>query len=228
MDIPDDVQRRIAKFTPEALTAAARKHRLFRRTDMARKQTCTCLCLAPDARSTQCTIIDGAERVVQRETSELCKAVCFSRSPVRMLLRLVRRIVQFCDARHAGERSLIRVTLQVDPHGERRRRADRPYLLNACLDQLHHTLEIDFDKDLDQDTHDLSIEYEAGDAISEDQIPADVRANANESILEANEKPASLVIVAPDMSPGDFTLGQIRFRDQAHYWRAEPVFVYSW
>ncbi len=133
MEIPDDVQRRIVKSTPEAVTQAATKHRIFgRRSEMAREQKCTCLCLAPDERSTTCTLLDGT---VQRQTSELCKAVCFSRSPLRMLLRLVRRIVQFCDARHTGERSLIRVTLQVDSPGEKIRRADRPYLLNACFDQ---------------------------------------------------------------------------------------------
>ena len=227
MDIPDFVPRRIARFTPEAVTQAAPQHRLFRKSDMARQQKCTCLCLAPDERSTQCTLIDG-DRVVRRRTSELCKAVCFSRSPVRMLLRLVRRILLFCDQRHTGERSLIRVTIQVDSPGESRRRADREYLLNACLDQLHHVLEIDFDRPLDQDVHDLSIEYQAGDRISEEQIPASVRANVNDSILDANGKPASLVIVAPDMSPGDFTMGEIRVRDQTHFWRAEPLYIYSW
>ena len=231
MEIPDDVQRRIAKFTPEGLTAAARNHKLFRRSDMIREQKCTCLCLAPDERSTQCTMIDGADRIVQRETSELCKAVCYSRSSLRMLLRLVRGILEFCDARQTGpHRSLIRFTMQVDSPGDRRQRESRPYLVNACLEQaLEHVLTIDFDKGLDQDTHDVSIDnYTPGDPIPEDSVPARVRKHVKDSVLDANEMPVSLVIIGPDMAPGDFTVGHLTFRYNRHTWRAEPVWIYSW
>ena len=233
--LPEEVQRRVAKFTPEGGTQATSGDKLFgRRHGIARDQNCTCgICLAPNRSATQCTLLRGPSKVLRRETSELCKAVCVSRSPLRMLLKFVRYILQYCQQRHTGQhRSIVRVTLQVDGDPlDRRRRADRSYLLNAYYDQLHHELEIDFQRRLILDDHDTDISiigYQPGDEISENGVPARVRERVERALLDANGKSASLVIVAPDMDHGEFTIGSIRFRDEGQAYRAEPIFFYIW
>ena len=232
--IPEDVQRRMAEFTKEAGTQAATGDRLFgRRSGIARDQNCTCgICLAPDQSTTQCTLLRGPSRVLHRETSSLCKAVCVSRSPVRMLLKFIRSILEHCEERHTGRfRSMVRITLQVDrdPH-DSRFRADRPYLLNAYLNQLDHELELDFQKplDLESETPDVRIHYRFGDDIPEAAVPARVRSIIEQALIDANSKSASLVIVGPDMDGGDFNVGSVQFRDEADGWRSEPVYLYIW
>ena len=234
--LPDEIQRRIARFTPEGGTQATTGDKLFgRRGGIARDQKCTCgICLAPDRSATQCTLLRGSSaRVLQRDTSELCKAVCVSRSPLRMLLKFVRYILQYSQQRHTSQhRSIVRVTLQVDGDPrDRRRRVDRPYLLNAYYDQLHGELEVDFQRRLILDEHDSDMRitgYHPGDEIPENGVPARARNRVERALLDANGKSASLVIVAPDMDHGDFTIGSIRFRDESQAYRAEPIFFYIW
>ena len=161
--IPEAIQRRIARFTPEAGTIATTGDTLFGQRDaIARDQQCTCgICLAPDPASTQCTLLSGPARVLQRQTTELCKAVCVSRSPVRMLLKFLKSVLQVCHQRHAGQHhSVIRITLQVERvRGDKTPRDQRPYLLNAIFDQHDRTLDVDFQRDLilGDHTHDLGM-----------------------------------------------------------------------
>ena len=113
-----------------------------------------------------------------------------------------------------------------DPR-DRRRRVDRPYLLNAYYDQLHGELEVDFQRRLILDEHDSDMRitgYHPGDEIPENGVPEQVRARVERALLDANGKSASLVIVAPDMDHGDFTIGSIRFRDEGQAHRAEPIY----
>ena len=150
-----------------------------------------------------------------------------------MLLKFLRYVLQYCQQRHTSQhRSLVRVTIQIDTDpSDRRPRADRPDLLNAYYDQLHGELEIDFQRRLILDEHDSDMRitgYHPGDELPENGVPEQVRARVERALLDANGKSASLVIVAPDMDHGDFTIGSIRFRDEGQAYRAEPIFFYIW
>ena len=234
MYIPEAVQRRLALFTPEAGTRATTGDTLFgQRAAIARDQQCTCgICLAPEPGSSQCTLLRGGVRVLQRRTTELCKAVCVSRSPLRMLLKFLRTILEVCHQRHTGHfRSVIRVTLQVEVPGDMRPRDERPYLLHAVFDQHTYSLDVDFEQYLmlDDHTHDLGMNvYLPGDDIPENIVSLPVRDRVEQALLGANAKAASLVIIAPDMDEGDFNIGSIRFRDMHHAFRAEPLYLYVW
>ena len=235
MYIPEAVQRRIALFTPEGGTRATTGDTLFGQRDaIARDQQCTCgICLAPDPASTQCTLLRGGARVLQRRTTELCKAVCVSRSPLRMLLKFLKTILEVCHQRHTGQfRSVVRITLQVDREpGDMNPRDQRPYLLNAVFDQHTYSLDVDFEQYLmlDDHTHDLGLNvYLPGDDIHENSVSLPVRDRVEQALLDANAKPSSLVIIAPDMDEGDFNIGSIRFRDVGHTFRAEPLYLYVW
>ena len=149
-----------------------------------------------------------------------------------MLLKFVKTILEHCESRHTGRfRSMVRITLQVDRDShDRRPRAARPYLLNAFFNQLDHELELDFQKplDLESETPDVRIQYRVGDDIPEAAVPGRVRKIVEQSFINANGKSAYLVIVAPDMDGGNFSLGSLSFTDETEGWRAEPIYLDIW
>ena len=124
------------------------------------------------------------------------------------------------------------MTLQVEREpGDMTPRAQRPFLVNAVFDQADRTLDVDFQRDLilGDHTHDLGMHvYMPGDDIPENIVSLPVRDRVEESLLEANGKPSSLVIIAPDMENGDFNIGTIRIRDMGRIFRAEPLYLYIW
>ena len=232
--LPAELQRNISSFAREGGAQTRRDDVLFgrgRRRIADEQRTCRCgICVTIDAPATAlCTLLsDGRSRVVRRETTELCKAVCFSRkNPVRMLLKFVRSIIIEVALRiPVPERLFVRVTLQVDDLHDRRPRSLRPYLLNADLSLDDDVLEIDFLRNLDQDAHDVSMAYTLGDRIPEDAVPPAVPAQLERAIIEGNGRAFSLVLVAPGLPEVDFNIGSIRFRFEAVGFRAHPLYLF--
>ena len=146
---------------------------------------------------------------------------------------ILKTVLQVCHQRHTGQHhSVIRITLQVEREpGHMTPRGQRSYLLNAVFDQEDQTLDVDFQQDLilGDHTHDPGMRvYMPGDDIPENLVSLPVRDKVEEALLEANGKPSSLVIIAPDMEDGDFNIGAIRFRDLGRIFRAEPLYLYIW
>ena len=196
----------------------------------AEQRRCVCgICVTSEAPSSAtCTLLsDGRSSVVRRRTTELCLPICISRYPLRMLLKLVRSILRDVATRiPAEDRSLVRVTLQMDDAEDRRPRYQRRYLLNACLSFLDGNLEVAFMKHLDPDSHDISVEYAVGDRIPEDAVPASVTARLERALAEGNGRAFSLVLVAPGLPEEDFHIGSIHFRFDAVGFRAHPLYFF--
>ena len=85
---------------------------------------------------------DGDARIVRRESTELCLAVCLSRDPLSMLLKLIRTLVLAINEL-AGGCSLLRVLLQTD---EQLMRGTSEYIFDARFESEPRRLEIDIMK----------------------------------------------------------------------------------
>ena len=115
--LPYGVQRRIATFGVESGMQARRGDVLFGRDRRAiaddMGHCMRGICATSDSPpSTTCTL-DG--RVVTRQSTELCSAVCLSRYPARMLLKFIRYLVWHISRKIPREdRVFIRMSLQQD------------------------------------------------------------------------------------------------------------------
>jgi len=233
-DLPDAVQRHVASFTADAGRRVRRGSAFLGRESSVAADAGECvrgICATSESpASRSCTLFaDVGARLVARETTELCRAVCLSRSPVRVLLRLarglLRHIVGLVPEDH---RSFVRVTLRRDD--VERRSGEHPYLLDVYMDLVGHDLEVDLLRDLDDDdAHDMSIpSYTPGDEIPAEQIAPATRKAVELALVSAGDGRAfTLVVVAPGLPPRDFAIDSIRFRrERDFYFVARPLYLF--
>ena len=233
-DLPDAVQRHVASFAGEASKRVRRGSAFLGRESSVAADAGECVCgicaTSESPASKSCTIFaDVGARLVARETTELCRAVCLSRSPVRLLLKLIRGLLRhIVGLVPEGHRSFVRATLRRD--GKERPSGEHPYLIDAYLDLIGNDLEVDLLRDLDDDDdHDLSIpSYTPGDEIPAEQIAPSTR-NAVEVALisDGDGRAFTLVVVAPGLPPRDFAIDSIRFRhERDFYFVARPLYLF--
>ena len=136
--VPYNVQRHMATYTAEASEKARSGQRfLGKQRDISEQQN-RCLCgICARTRNTpreQCTLFrDGDVALVQRQQTELCKPVCISRSPTRMLGRFIKHLLLRVSKHATTPVSRIFLTLQRDDSVEVgvRPMSTQPYLFKA-------------------------------------------------------------------------------------------------
>ena len=228
-DLPDAVQRHVASFSADAGRRVRRGDAFLGRDSLVSGEVRDCVCgicatsESPVSRS--CTLFDADARLVTRETTELCRAVCLSRSPVRMLLKFIRGLMRHVVASIPEDlRTFVRVTLRDVEH----RSESQPYLIDAYLDLIGNDLEIDLLRDLDHgDEHDLSMPY-TGQEIPADAIAPATRKAVETALIAAGDGRAfSLVVVAPGLPPRDVAVESIRLRhERDFYFVARPLYLF--
>ena len=227
-DLPAEVQRTVASYSWEGSRPVRKGSKLFG-SDRRIAENCICgLCVSSsEAPSKTCTLFDdGGARVVQRTTSETCLPVCLSRSPIRMVLKLIARLLPvFLDRVPTQQRTFVRVALQ------RGSRPDwtRPYLFDALYDVFTGELHVDLLTPLGGRAHpDLVVaDYQVGSAIAEASFPADLRRRMERELMSGDGKAYNLVVVAPGSQAGDVTVGSLTFERTSSFAYRARVYMFA-
>ena len=227
MDLPEEVQRSVASYTVEGSRPVRKGDKLFGR-DRRIAENCLCgLCVASEAQASTCTLFgDGGARVVQRTKSEVCVPVCLSRSPIRMILKLIARLIPvFLDRVPPQKRAFVRVTLQ------RGSRPDwtRPYVFDALYDCGEGELQVSLLTPLaGKPQPDLILPgYQAGSAIPSTSFRADLQRRLERLLLEGDGGACSLVVVAPGSEAGNVTVGSLFFERTAAFAHRARVYIFA-
>ena len=117
--IPVSVQRRMAGFGPEGGEKVRRGDRFLGRDRDIRDDQNKCVCgICVRTRNIpreKCTLFrDGDLPLVKRKQTEICKPVCMSRSPSRMLGRLIKHMLLGISKHATTPVSRMLLTLQRD------------------------------------------------------------------------------------------------------------------
>ena len=147
MSLPFGVQRNVATFSTAGAIKARTGDKLFgnRRGITDEMQQCVCgVCVRTQTTPrTTCTLqADEGMRVVERTQTELCKTVCVSKSPLGMLMKLLRNVLRsvasMLPANVRPDDEYFRVSLQrddanyqIDDPESTRPQPTTPYILDV-------------------------------------------------------------------------------------------------
>ena len=243
MSVPTGVQRNIATFSTAGGVKARTGDKLFgdRRGISDEMQQCVCgLCVrTQNTPRTPCTLqADGGMRVVERTQTELCKTVGVSKSPLGMLMKLLRNLLRSVARMIPTQvRRLIRVSLQrddasyqLDDPETKRPRPTTPYIFDAMLSD--GELDLAFFTTLDElNNRRLSVPYRIGDPI--DIAGADARdvdrlnQHTKKALIEGDGKKYALVMQCTELPSQDFDIHGISFRNiDFGVFKARPLFLF--
>jgi len=143
-----------------------------------------------------------------------------------MLLKFVRTLLQRVSSKIPDNvKTFVRVTLQPEVRPELA--ASSPYLVDAFLDLADGKLELDLLKPLDDSTPDLALDYAVGQDIPESLFPKGLTSRLERALIELSRYSFSLVVVAPGLREGAFSIGSIRFKhEEGTFFRARPLYVF--
>ena len=238
---PRQVQHQIATFVPEGGEKVRRGYQFLGRHRDIREEQNNCLCgICARTRNTpreQCTLFrDGDVALVQRQQTELCKPVCISRSPTRMLGRFIKHLLLRVSKHATTPVSRIFLTLQRDDSVEVgvRPMSTQPYLFQATyLGGEEPELELLFFTTLDNDRDNFE-PYRLGDRIDVEAYVRNPSARASfrnvleRALIESDGKNYSLALVCPEIPERDFEVSGILFKHVDIYsFRAWPLFLFT-
>ena len=197
------------------------------------------LCASTDNAPELCTLLgDG---IVEHRQTQLCKTVCISKNPIRMLSRLIQTIItsasQYVHHAHheiAPNEAMVRVTLQRDD-AVAPARSSQPFLFDA--DCFNDTLDLELLTSPDNPAPRIQNPYRIGvDTLDLTQyIGPNTRGRLNRDVLsalhDADGDAVSLCLSLPDLgrTTNDVALGGIEFKHAAipTWWRARPVYLFA-
>ena len=239
--IPVSVQRRMAGFGPEGGEAVRRGDRFLGRDRDIREEQNNCLCgICVRTRNIpreKCTLFrDGDLKLVQRQQTELCKPVCMSRSPTRMLGRFIKHMLLRISKHATTPVSRMFLTLQRDDSVElgARPMSTQPYLFKATyIGGEEPELELLFFTTLDNDRDNFE-PYQFGDHVDVEAYVRNPVARASfrtvleRALIEGDGKNYSLALVCPEIPERDFEVSGILFKHVDIYsFRAWPLFLFT-
>ena len=245
--LPTGVQRNIATFTTAAGVKARAGDKLFgdRRGIADEMQQCVCgLCVrTQNAPRTTCTLqTDEGMRVVERTQTELCKTVCLSRTPLGMLMKLLRNVLRSvarvlpADASPGDE--LFRVSLQQDDanyHAEapehQKPHLTTPYIFDAMLSD--GELDLAFFTTLGEldDRRLVRVPYRVGDPIDfammlDPKVVDRLKQYTRNALIDCDGKKYALMIQCAGLPSHDFDIHGISFRNTAFgLFKARTLFL---
>jgi hypothetical protein len=251
MDLSHDTQKQIATFTPEAGLKHVRKGDKFLgsyRTIGDDLNQCVCgLCFRTQNQpSTECTLFtDGGTKLVQRQQTELCRPLCISKGPVRMLQRLIRTLFRDIDeiqTRRGEMDQFIRISLQRDDSTYEKNTgfnemgaSMRPYVFDAFHE--YGYMYLSFFADLSNLAHSqFRIRYRIGDRLEfssfmNEQVLTRVKYSLEQTLIEGNGRKFSLVVTGPYLPNLDTEIRGLRLKFDPNFHvtttlRARPVFLF--
>ena len=239
--IPINVQHHIASFAPEGGEKARRGDRFLGRERDIRDEQKKCVCgICVRTRNMpreKCTVFreDGVT-LVKRKQTELCKPVCMSRSPLRMLGKFISQLLARLSEVATSQIDQMMVTLQRDDSVELgdRPMSSRPYLFKASyVGGRFSELELLFFTTLENDRDNFE-PYHFGDQIDirryvrNDAALARLRALLERVLREDDGKNYSLAVVCLGIEEKDFEISGIQFRYVGNAaFRAWPLFLFT-
>ncbi len=195
------------------------------------------LCMSTGAAPTAtCTLFDNNDvSIVHRQQTDICKALCIGREPLRMVTKFIRLLVMALHRQMNHDEGWLRMTLQRDDPSDHRPAAHRPYLLDVFFSQ-GEDLQLTFMKeDIDDEQNMISIgSYHAGDEISLRHAlsPGYYDALKNyfhRAFVEGDGQPHSLVVQSTDLPRRDVVVNGILLQYHGAQWgeySARPVFLF--
>ena len=185
----------------------------------------------------KCTVFreDGVT-LVKRKQTELCKPVCMSRSPLRMLAKFISQLLARLSQVATSEIHQMMVTLQRDDSVDLRDPpvSTFPYLFKAAyIGGENSELELLFFTTLENDRDNFE-PYHFGDQIDirryvrNDAALARLRALLERILREDDGKNYSLAVVCLGIEEKDFEISGIQFRYVGNAsFRAWPLFLFT-
>ena len=239
--VPVNVQHHIATFAPEAGEKVRSGFKFLGRERDIRDDQKKCVCgICVRTRNMpreKCTVFreDGVT-LVKRKQTELCKPVCMSRSPLRMLGKFISHLLARLSQVATSEIHQMMVTLQRDDSVELRDRpmSTHPYLFKASyVGGSMPELELLFFTTLENDRDNFE-PYHFGDQIDirryvrNDAALARLRALLERVLREDDGKNYSLAVVCLGIEEKDFEISGIQFRYVGNAsFRAWPLFLFT-
>ena len=239
--IPVNVQRHIAGFATEAGEQVRSGGRFLGRERDIRDEQHKCVCgICVRTRNQpreKCTLFreDGVA-LVQRQQTELCRPVCMSRSPLRMLGRFIGHLLSRLSKLATSPIHRLMLTLQRDDSVELRDPpvSTYPYFFKATyLGGEDRELELLFFTTLENDRDNFE-PYNFGDKIDISRYVRNTAALARLSamleraLIEGDGKNYSLVCVCLELPEENFQISGIQFRFVGNAaFRAWPLFLFT-
>ena len=236
-----NVQHHIATFAPEVGEKVRRGNRFLGRERDIRDEQNKCVCgICVRTRNQpreRCTLFreDGVA-LVQRQQTELCRPVCMSRSPLRMLGRFIGHLLSRLSKLATSPIHRLMLTLQRDDSVELRDPpvSTYPYLFKATyLGGDDRELELLFFTTLENDRDNFEL-YNFGDKIEVSRYVRNPVALARLSgmlertLIEGDGKNYSLVCVCLELPEESFQISGIQFRSVGNSaFRAWPLFLFT-
>ena len=238
---PFNVQHKIATFAPEGREIVRSGFRFLGRERGVREEQNKCVCgICVRTRNLpreSCTLFrDGDVTLVERQQTELCRPVCMSRSPLRMLGRFIGHLLSRLSKLATSPIHRLMLTLQRDDSVELRDRpvSTYPYLFKATyLAGADSELELLFFTTLENDRDNFE-PYNFGDKIDVSRYVrnhaalARLSAMLERALIEGDGKNYSLVCVCLEIPEESFQISGIQFRfDGNAAFRAWPLFLFT-
>ena len=239
--VPVNVQHHIATFAPEAGEKVRSGLKFLGRERDIRDDQKKCVCgICVRTRNMpreKCTVFreDGVT-LVKRKQTELCKPVCMSRSPLRMLGKFISHLLARLSEVATSQIDQMMVTLQRDDSVELgdRPMSTHPYLFKASyVGGRFSELELLFFTTLDNDRDNFE-PYQFGDQIDITRYVRNKAALARLSdmlqrvLIEDDGKNYSLAVVCLGIEEKDFEVSGIHFRYVGNAaFRAWPLFLFT-
>ena len=236
-----NVQHHIATFAPEVGEKVRRGNRFLGRERDIRDEQNKCVCgICVRTRNQpreKCTLFreDGVALVARQQT-ELCRPVCMSRSPLRMLGRFIGHLLTRLSKQATSPIHRLMLTLQRDDSVELSDRpvSTFPYLFKATyLGGEDRELELLFFTTLENDRDNFE-PYNFGDKIDVSRYVRNTAALARFSamleraLIEGDGKNYSLVCVCLELPEESFQISGIQFRSVGNSaFRAWPLFLFT-
>ena len=239
--IPVNVQRHIAGFTKEAGAQVRSGGRFLGGERDLREEQNKCVCgICVRTRNVpreKCTLFrDGDVTLVERQQTELCKPVCMSRSPLRMLARFIGHLLSRLSKLATSPIHRLALTLQRDDSIELREPpvSTFPYLFSATyLGGEESELELLFFTSLENDRDNFE-PYNLGDTIDFSRYLRNAAALARLSamleraLIDGDGKNYSVVCVCPEIPETTFQISGIQLRSVGNgAFRAWPLFLFT-
>ena len=239
--IPVNVQRHIAGFTKEAGAQVRSGGRFLGGERDLREEQNKCVCgICVRTRNVpreKCTLFrDGDVTLVERQQTDLCKPVCMSRSPLRMLGRFIGHLLSRLSKLATSPIHRLALTLQRDDSIELREPpvSTFPYLFSATyLGGEESELELLFFTSLENDRDNFE-PYNLGDTIDVSRYVRNAAALARLSamleraLIDGDGKKYSVVCVCLEIPETTFQISGIQFRSVGNSaFRAWPLFLFT-
>ena len=242
--VPINVQRHIASFAAEGGAQVRSGGRFLGSHRDLREEQDKCLCgICVRTRNLprgNCTLFrDGDVTLVARQQTDLCKPVCLSRSPVRMLLKFISNLLARLATLATGRIHRLMLTLQRDDSVDL---SDRPvsthnYLFTATYTgdgpEAQPELELLFFTTLENSRSNFA-PYQIGQAIDiakyvrNPSAVARLRSKLENTLVEGDGKNFSLVCICFEIPEEDFQVSGIQFRSVGNgAFRAWPLFLFT-